>query len=75
MDDAEGNDGEPGREHLEPADAFALLGDETRLDIVRTLAEWSTEEPPTFAELRRAVGVADPGRFTTTSIGSGATSS
>ena len=51
------------QEHLEPADAFALLGDETRLEIVRTLAEWAAAEPPTFAELRRSVGVDDPGRF------------
>jgi DNA-binding transcriptional ArsR family regulator len=63
MDDGTDGDGEPVREHLEPADAFALLGDETRLEIVRTLAEWSTGEPPTFAELRRTVGVSDPGRF------------
>lgn len=63
MDDGTDAGEEPVREHLEPADAFALLGDETRLAIVRTLAEWSTEKPPTFAELRRAVGVDDPGRF------------
>jgi DNA-binding transcriptional ArsR family regulator len=63
MDDGSDVTGEPVREHLEPADAFALLGDETRLEIVQTLAEWSGEEPPTFAELRRAVGVDDPGRF------------
>lgn len=63
MEDGTDAAGEPVREHLEPADAFALLGDETRLAIVRTLAEWSDEAPPTFAELRRAVGVDDPGRF------------
>lgn len=57
------SDAGPPREHLEPADSFALLGDETRLEIVRTLAEWDPEQPPTFAELRRSVGVDDPGRF------------
>lgn len=50
-----------------PTDVFELLCDETRLAIVRELAKarrsnwaWRGE---TFADLRRAVGVADAGNF------------
>ncbi|WP_123533133.1 winged helix-turn-helix domain-containing protein [Halosimplex salinum] len=51
----------------DPTAVFDLLADETRLAIVRELAveryanwQWSGK---TFAELRRAVGVADAGNF------------
>lgn len=52
---------------LEPAEAFALLGNEVRLGIVRELAavrraDWRWQGR-TFAELRRAVGVEDAGNF------------
>lgn len=50
-----------------PTAVFELLADETRLAIVRELAaerqsnwQWSGA---TFAELRRAVGIADAGNF------------
>jgi DNA-binding transcriptional ArsR family regulator len=43
------------------SDALDVLGDETRVRIIRALAE--ADEPLTFSELRRAVGVADAGRF------------
>jgi DNA-binding transcriptional ArsR family regulator len=45
----------------EPSDALDVLSDETRVRIIRTLAE--ADEPLAFAELRRAVGVDDAGRF------------
>jgi len=44
-----------------PSDALAVLGEETRVRILRVLAE--TGEPMSFSELRRAVGVEDAGRF------------
>ncbi len=46
---------------LPPDDAFALLGNETRMDILRTLG--SADGPLGFSELRDAVGVADSGQF------------
>lgn len=51
---------------VEADDAFSLLGDETRLAIVRELGDaWSPEdrESPSFSALRRAVGTEDSGRF------------
>ncbi|WP_323849378.1 winged helix-turn-helix domain-containing protein [Haloferax marinisediminis] len=42
--------------------AFSLLADETRLAILRVLAD-SPNEPLTFSELRERVGVPDSGRF------------
>ncbi|QLH84600.1 ArsR/SmtB family transcription factor [Halosimplex pelagicum] len=45
----------------DPAEAFEVLGDETRLDILRALAE--AEEPLAFTRLRERCGVADSGRF------------
>ncbi|MFD1568883.1 ArsR/SmtB family transcription factor [Halolamina litorea] len=44
------------------AEAFSLLGDETRVAVLRTLAE-AADEPLGFAELRERVGVEDSGRF------------
>jgi len=46
---------------LEPADAFALVGDETRLGILEAL--WRLEEPARFSEVREAVGVRDSAQF------------
>ncbi len=48
---------------VEPAsDAFGLVSDSTRLEILRTLVEKSNERMG-FAQLRRACGVTDSGRF------------
>lgn len=47
---------------FDAADAFALLGDETRVAIVRALAG-SKHDPMSFADLRERVGVEDSGRF------------
>ncbi len=51
---------------LDPGDAFELIADETRLGIVRALAEASEEGWGTalsFSELRRRVGARDSGGF------------
>lgn len=67
--DLEGTDSNDAAEAAttDPTAVFDLLADETRLAIVRALAaerqsnwQWSGA---TFAELRRAVGVADAGNF------------
>lgn len=53
-------------ETLAPAEAFAALGDETRVAIVETLAEavaGEGEDGLTFSELRKRVGVEDAGQF------------
>ena len=42
-------------------EAFSLLGDDTRLAIIRAL--WDADEPLSFGELRERVGVRDSGRF------------
>ena len=47
---------------LDPEDAFAILADETRIDILRALWEADGHEA-TFSELREAVGVRDSGQF------------
>ncbi|MEF8887809.1 MAG: winged helix-turn-helix domain-containing protein [Haloarculaceae archaeon] len=63
--EASGGDGSHGDAEVsgdgEPSDALAVLAEETRVRILRTLAE--TEGAMAFSELRRAVGVADAGRF------------
>lgn len=50
-----------------PAAVFELLGDETRLEIVRALARLSSEQwvldSVGYSDLREAVGVEDGGRF------------
>ncbi len=47
---------------IEPEEAFALLADETRLGILRAI--WDADvRTVTFTELRRAVGMRDPGQF------------
>lgn len=51
---------------LSPTDAFALLSDETRLAIVEVLVDQayeSMDDPVSFSDLRRAVGVDDAGKF------------
>ena len=49
-------------ECLDPADAFALIGNETRLAILEAL--WAADERPvSFSELRRAVGMRDSAQF------------
>jgi DNA-binding transcriptional ArsR family regulator len=52
---------------VDPADAFAALGDPLRIDIVRALAAQRRESPAAdglgFAALRKQVDVRDSGRF------------
>jgi DNA-binding transcriptional ArsR family regulator len=51
----------------DPAEAFDLLGDETRLAILRALADRQREAPDdpalSFTELRQRAGVDDSGLF------------
>lgn len=46
---------------LPPDDAFAVLGNETRMEILQTLAE--ADGPLSFSQLRERVGVGDSGQF------------
>ncbi|SDK84244.1 winged helix-turn-helix domain-containing protein [Natronorubrum texcoconense] len=47
---------------LDPADAFALIGNETRLAILEAL--WAADDRPVaFSELRREVGMRDSAQF------------
>lgn len=46
---------------LSPDDAFAVLGNETRVAILRALA--AADEPVAFSELRDRVGTPDSGQF------------
>lgn len=46
---------------LSPDEAFDVLGNDTRIDILRTLGE--ADEPLRFNEVRRTIGIDDPGRF------------
>lgn len=49
-------------QQIEPEKVFAALADETRLAILQTL--WESEvETVTFSELRKAIGMRDPGQF------------
>ncbi|WP_267641635.1 ArsR/SmtB family transcription factor [Haloarchaeobius amylolyticus] len=56
-------------DNTDPADAvshgaaFALLGNETRVAILRELWETATEGPMPFSELRERVGMRDSGQF------------
>lgn len=52
---------EGGAPGLPPDDAFAILGNETRIRILRTLGE--SNEPLSFTELRNRVGVRQGGQF------------
>lgn len=47
---------------ISPGEAFALLGNETRIDIVRALGEMS-DDPLSFSTLRDRVNVVDSGQF------------
>lgn len=47
---------------LEPAEAFALIGNDTRLAILEALFE-ADERPVAFSELYRAVGIRDSAQF------------
>ena len=49
-------------QQVEPEEAFAALTDETRLEILQELWESDIQTVP-FSELRRAVGIRDPGQF------------
>lgn len=46
---------------LQPDDAFSVLGNETRMEIIQTLGD--SDEPLSFSELRDRVGVSDSGQF------------
>jgi hypothetical protein len=46
---------------VEPADAFALVGDETRLAILEAL--WRLDGPARFSEVRSEVGTRDSAQF------------
>lgn len=46
---------------VEPADAFALVGDETRLSILEAL--WRLETPASFSDVRAEVGLRDSAQF------------
>ena len=49
-------------ECLQPAEAFPVVGNETRLDTLEAL--WAApERPVTFSELRSRVGMADSAQF------------
>lgn len=50
-----------GRRTLPPDDAFAVLGNESRMGILQELAE--ADGPLSFSELRERVGVRDSGQF------------
>lgn len=52
---------EGGSPTAEPSDALAVLGEETRVRIIRALA--AADGPLSFSELRRRAGVSDTGRF------------
>lgn len=46
---------------LTPEEAFAVLGNEIRVDILRAL--WEAGEPLAYSELQERIGVCDSGRF------------
>lgn len=50
-----------GSHGVDPADAFALVGDETRLAILEAL--WRLDEPARFSEIRERVGTDTSSRF------------
>lgn len=54
-------DADAGDTTLEPDDAFAVLGNETRMAILQTLAD--ADDALSFSELREQVGVSDSGQF------------
>jgi DNA-binding transcriptional ArsR family regulator len=55
---------ETGNDYIgSPGDAFSILGDETRLEILLALADAGPSKALSFSELRKRVGVEDSGRF------------
>lgn len=54
-------DGNRAETTLPPDDAFAVLGNENRMEILQTLGE--ATDPLSFSELRDRVGVRDSGQF------------
>ena len=48
-------------EHRPPEEVFAVLGNETRIDILRAFVD--ADGPLTFSQLREAVGMRDSGQF------------
>lgn len=54
--------GEQFVQQIEPNEVFAALADETRLRILQVLWESDTQMQ-TFSELRRVIGMTDPGQF------------
>jgi hypothetical protein len=46
---------------VDPADAFSLVGNETRLSILESL--WRLDDPVRFSDLREAVGTRDSAQF------------
>ena len=48
-------------ECVSPADAFSLVGDETRLSILEAL--WRLDDPAAFSEVRAEVGMRDSAQF------------
>jgi len=48
-------------ECLEPADAFSVVGNETRLSILEAL--WRLDEPARFSDVRAEVGTTDSAQF------------
>lgn len=46
---------------VSPDEAFAILGNKSRFQILQALAD--ADEPVSFSELRETVGMADPGQF------------
>lgn len=48
-------------ECISPAEAFSVVGNETRLEILEAL--WRMDRPASFSELRREVGMRDSAQF------------
>lgn len=64
MSDSQTDDGDSlfaCEECLAPAEAFAVVGNETRLAILEAL--WQLDRPVAFSDLRREVGMADSAQF------------
>ncbi|MFQ3295876.1 MAG: DNA-binding transcriptional ArsR family regulator, partial [Halobacteriales archaeon] len=59
MSEARGSDS---IDHLDPAEAFAAIGNETRLAILEAIWE-ANERPVAFSDLRETVGMRDSAQF------------
>lgn len=55
------NPSDMGDATLTPDDAFAVLGNETRMEILRSLSD--ADDPVSFSDLREDVGMRDSGQF------------